>query len=366
MPKHLVLFAIGVVALACGGEAVDPNPNNNFDIVCTIPEDEVFFGGVDRDGIPALTNVTPVSASQATISDDDRVLGIVISGESRAYPLAILWWHELANDTLGGQPLLMSYCPLTGSGIAFDPRVDGGPARNFGVSGLLWRSNLTMFDRDTESLWNQMFLGAACGEDRGKDLRLIPIIETDWGYWKELHPNTTIMGDDTGFPDRRDVYGIYPYGSYDNPHNPQIDFVPESATYSDIRPPKELVMGVFEGDRGAAGSKAYPFGVLRGQGISVAINDEVGGRPVLITYQGSKETSFAFDRRVDGQTVTLTVTQDLPFLMEDGETGTTWNQLGEAVAGPLQGKQLEPLKQAYVAFWFAWNIYFPDTELFGL
>ena len=151
--SSLIRMAVVAAPLAaCGGS--EPT-GISFDLSCTVALDEIFDGGVQRDGIPALTNPEVVSAAQATfLTDTSRVLGIVRNGEARAYPFTVMWWHEMVNDTLGGEPILMTYCPLTGSGIAFDPRVDN-QARNFGVSGLLFRSNLTMFDRDTETLWNQ-------------------------------------------------------------------------------------------------------------------------------------------------------------------------------------------------------------------
>ena len=167
-----------VVILACSDST---GTGGGFDLTCNIPSNRFFSGGVDRDGIPALTNPEVASGAGTNfLADAERILGVVINGEARAYPFPVLWWHEMVNDTLGGANILVTYCPLTGSGIVFDPRV-GGQARNFGVSGLLYENNLVMFDRDTESLWNQMLLGSQCGVERGADLQRIPVVRNDVG-----------------------------------------------------------------------------------------------------------------------------------------------------------------------------------------
>ncbi len=349
----------GAVALsaACRGDSTEPGSGPaQIDLQCIIPSEEIFSGGVSRDGIPALTNPDAVGASQASfLTNSDRVLGIVVNGEARAYPMGVLWWHEIVNDVLGGEPVLVTYCPLTGSGIAFDPRVDGGAARNFGVSGLLWRTNLTMFDRESETLWNQMLLGGTCGVDRGRELTRLPIVETTWAHWAFMYPNTTVMSEDTGFLDR--PYGIYPYGDYDQQFNDRINFLAPGTSFSNDRPPKELVLGIHVGEV----AKAYPFGALAGAGVG--INDEVGGLPLLVTYVASKETAIAFDRRLNGQELTFTPDSKTRTLTDE-QTGSVWNTVGEATAGPLAGEHLRQLPDAYVAFWFAWSIYFSDTELF--
>ena len=179
MPPHRnlpLVLAAAVAATACGGGGTEPT-------TCDLFSNLVFDGGVGRDGIPALT--TPdigTEDDEALLRDVDRILGVAINGTARAYPFFVLWWHEIVNDTLGGEPVLVTYCPLTGSGLAFDPRHDGR-ALNFGVSGLLFENNLMMFDRETESLWPQLLLGAGCGPERGAELRRVPVVETTWGEW---------------------------------------------------------------------------------------------------------------------------------------------------------------------------------------
>lgn len=309
-------------------------------------------------GNPALSRPEVMAAAlkPAFMGDTDRILGVVVNGEARAYPLGILWWHEIMNDTLGGQDLLLTYCPLTGSGIAFDPTVDS-ELRTFSITPLVYQANLVMVDGETESLWVQMLLGSQCGLDRGAQLRVIPIVETTWGDWSARYPNTTVVTPKTGF-DR--PYFIYPFGDYADPDNDFVDFVkPGSVWGSDLRT-KELVLGVFDGSV----ATAYPLVGLADSSEAFAVNDEIAGAPIVVMSQARYATAQAFSRSLDGQTLTFTATGAEPFRMVDAETGSEWNARAEALAGPLMGAQLEPLEDSFIAFWFAWSIYFPATQVF--
>lgn len=349
LPNPVVFAAISVLA-ACSTVATDAPP----ELQCTIPSEAIFSGGVDRDGIPALTTPEVVPASEGTfIGDAARVLGVEVDGEARAYPFVVMWWHEIVNDTLGGTSILVSYCPLTGSGIAFDPSVDGS-ARTFGVSGLLFENNLIMFDRESESLWNQMSLGAQCGLEAGKELARLPIVETTWGEWKARFPNSTVVTTNTG---HGRVYGVYPYGDYDQRGNGGLTF--PSSPFSSERPPKEPVLGIHEGDD----ALGFPYGAFEDGGENVAVNETVGQRAVVVTWNNAEKTAVAFDRTVAGQTLTLTMSDPDAMTMTDAETGSTWDVRGEAVSGPLTGERLSMVADAYVVFWFAWSIYYPDTRL---
>ncbi len=343
------IFMFGCLSDELG---VTPAPTSN--LQCTIPTTSLFDGGVGRDGIPALTQPDVEQIGNADFNDLTRVLGVVINDVARAYPMPILWWHEIVNDVVGGVPILVSYCPLTGSGLVFDPVVKG-QTRNFGVSGLLFENNLMMFDRETESFWNQLLLGSQCGPDRGTDLNRIPVIETTIGRWRFLYPSSTIVKRDTGF-DR--PYGAYPYGNYDVEDNGTTLF--PSSPWNRERPPKELVLGIHDG---GTESVAYPFGVLKEMGDVVAVNDSVGIRPVLVTYHDESATAAGFDRRVDGQLLTFAVSDSAAALLTDAETGSTWSPRGEAFAGPLAGKRLTKLEDAYTLFWFSWSVFYPETRI---
>ena len=356
--SRLLASAATATLIGCSGGSdggsgpTEPDPNAN--LVCNISTDKIFNGGVGRDGIPSLTNPDVAPSEESLMGNSERVLGLVVGGEARAYGMGILWWHEVINDTLGGLPVLVSYCPLTGSGIAFDPRIDG-EARNFGVSGLLFENNLIMFDRTKESLWNQMLLGSQCGPDRGTSLTRLPIVETTWGIWKQMHPNTTFVTTDTGFLLN---YRQYPYDDYDDVDNP--DTLYPTSRFSTRRPPKELVLGIQENSLAVA----FPFGTLGEKGLVVAHNDSIGTTPFLVMFLKDQQTAWAFDRRVNGQTLTFSVVEQFTPTFTDEETGSTWDLTGLATAGPLQGERLALHPDAITVFWFAWSVYYPTTRLF--
>ncbi|MFQ5790480.1 MAG: DUF3179 domain-containing (seleno)protein, partial [Acidobacteriota bacterium] len=165
---------------------------------CLIPEDQIVSGGVGPDGIPALTAPEVVSAEEGDsfLFPSDMLLGVVINGEARAYPHAVLWWHEIINDVLGGRPIAVSFCPLTGSGLVYDPVIHE-QTLNFGVSGLLFDNNLILFDRQTGTLWSQMRVEAICGELRTTVPPLLPVVQSNWAGWKALHPETTVVSFNT-------------------------------------------------------------------------------------------------------------------------------------------------------------------------
>ncbi|NIP60114.1 MAG: DUF3179 domain-containing protein, partial [Gemmatimonadetes bacterium] len=181
----------GAVAPGAGGES-----ETSDGLACTIPRDEIADGGVGRDGIPALSNpplVAPDDPAAGYVRPGDRVLGMELGGTAVAVPHNILWWHEIVNLDLGGEHVAVTYCPLTGSGLVFDRSAVGGT--EFGVSGLLFRSNLIMFDEETESLFPQMMRQAACGPERSQRLRLTPVREMRWEAWRELHPDGLVVSD---------------------------------------------------------------------------------------------------------------------------------------------------------------------------
>lgn len=184
---------------------------NAFDLSSsTAPSAEIISGGPPRDEIPALDLPPHVVAARSPWPGDTLVLGAVVGEEARAYPLAILDWHELVNDTLGGREILVSYCPLCGTGIVYDRHV-GGKDRHFGVSGLLYRSDLLMFDRETQSLWSQISATAISGASVGQRLSMLRSEMLPWRRWRDTHPASTILSRKTGH--LRD-YERSPYGAY--------------------------------------------------------------------------------------------------------------------------------------------------------
>ena len=321
---------------------------------CIVPTSQVFSGGPGKDGIPSLRRPLTVSASEADLflAPDALVLGVSIGGESRAYPHSILWWHEIVNDELGGERITVSYCPLTGSGMVWGP-VEDGRTLVFGVSGLLFENNLVLYDRIGESLWSQMRVQAICGPRSESRPSLLPVVQSTWQAWVRLHPDTTVVGLDTGY---RRNYDTYPYGTYDQVFDENVLF-PVSVLDPRLRK-KELVLGLeHEGV-----SRAYPYTRL---GDRALINDDVGGRPVLVVYDREAKMAVAFDRQVGNRLLSFEATDapGFPFHFRDSETGSTWDLTGLAVDGKLSGARIEPVA-TYSAMWFAWAVFHQGTEIY--
>jgi hypothetical protein len=264
-----------------------------------------------QDCIPAITEPQFDSAAAASrwLHDGDVVFGISYRGVLRAYPQRILNWHEIVNDTMAGDPILVTFCPLCGSALAFQRMVDRHTV-TFGVSGLLYNSDLIMYDRRTGSLWQQFTGQAIVGPpaQRNEHLRELLIITTTWGAWKQAHPTTEVLSRQTGY-DRN--YDQYPYGSYE--HDNELYF---GIQHTDRRLPlKTVVYGV----EVAGAAKAYTADVLRERRT---IADVVGCHRIVIREDASGRVS-AVDR-----------------------TGR---------------RTILPLR----TFWFAWATFYPNTELLG-
>jgi hypothetical protein len=207
---RVVALGVGLTPILSGSATGGEGPNGFVLEPASVPVDEILVGGPERDGIPALDRPATLPAAGSAWPDDAVVLGVVLGGEARAYPVAILDWHELVNDELAGRPILVSYCPLCGTGIVFDRRVDGR-VRRFGVSGLLYRSDLLMYDRESESLWSQISAQAISGPLLGQRLELLRSRMARFGEWKRSHPASTVLSPETGHP--RD-YARSPYEGY--------------------------------------------------------------------------------------------------------------------------------------------------------
>ncbi len=342
--------------IGCAGTDPFAVADDGFDISsCSVPQVELFLCGPARDGIPALndSNIVPASDLPASLVTG-RVLGVEMNGEARAYPLTVLWWHEIVNDTLGGEPIVVSYCPLTGSGLAFDPRVNG-EVLNFGVSGVLFENNLVMFDRQSESLWSQLGVSGICGAARDQQLNRLPVVETATWWWVALHPNATVVTQNTG---HARPYGVYPYGTYNSPTKRHAS-VPQLAVQR---------CTASQGPR----TWSRRGGCRRRLALQrTGAEREHRGAERHARSPADRDRQYveggmarAFDRTVDGQVLTLRINEFNTPTLIDAETGSTWSVQGQATAGPLAGMRLEPLEDAYVVFWFAWSVFHPDTRLF--
>jgi len=274
----------------------------------SVPLKELRSGGPPKDGIPAILNPIFVQAKMASfLHDEERVLGLSDGNQAKAYPVKILNWHEIVNDMIGGKPVLVTYCPLCGTGIGFDPVVNGRPV-TFGVSGLLYQSDLVMYDHQTESLWSQISMEAIAGPMTGAKLKHIFLTHTTWGEWRAAHPTTLVLSTNTGHIRN---YERDPYLGYAQRRDLMFDVKHFDPTYH----PKEWVLGL-EVD---GVFKAYPFGEL--QKLHKPLADRVNGQKVLIHFNPQAQSAFATD--ADGT--------------------------------PMP---------SVTAFWFAWYTFHPDTQVF--
>lgn len=333
----------------------------------SIPLSEIVSGGPPRDGIPPIDNPRFEPADQADRWLDDRhpVVVVAAGGEVRAYPLGILIWHEIVNDEVGGLPVTVTYCPLCNTALVFDRRLDG-LVLDFGTSGRLRMSDLVMYDRQTESWWQQAIGEAIVGELMGAHLEAVPANTYGWATARQLYPDVRVLSRDTGFPEYEASgrYGQNPYQGYDSRRGPYGGFF--SGEIPGDLPAMERVaaLDVQEGwavgfealaDRGVVNDSfaGLDFVVLWREGSSSAVDRRSvsGGRDV--------GQSAVFDRRLGDRVLTF---EHRDGLFVDRDTGSTWDLAGEAITGPLVGEHLAPIPHGN-HFWFAWVAFRPDTEL---
>jgi len=258
---------------------------NGFDISKhNIPLEDILSGGPPRDGIPAIMHPVFLDAHKATfLHKEDRILGIQGSHGAKAYPIKIMNWHEIVNDTFEGHPLVITYCPLCGTGIAFKGMVQGRTA-TFGVSGLLYQSDLLMYDHETQSLWSQIAMEAVAGPLTGEKLDHVFLEHTTWGEWLRDHPHTVVLSTQTGY---RRNYNRDPYLGY-----AQRAGVFFPTHHSDSRYfSKELVVGVEVKGR----FKAYPFSEL--QKAAKPVHDVVNGRAIIVRFHAASQSASVSDAK---------------------------------------------------------------------
>jgi len=285
---------------------------NGFDLSGgLLPMDEIFQGGPPRDGIPAIDNPQFVTAAQmqelGELEPSDLVLGVSVNGIHKAYPIRILNWHEIVNDNFAEQPVVITFCPLCGSGMAFEAQLDGIDL-DFGVSGLLYNSDVLLFDRQTQSLWSQIEKQSVTGNYQSRQLVDLAVQNTTWQRWREQYPDTQVLSFDTGY---RRSYRRDPYAGYENSAN---TFFPVKFRAMGLHP-KEKVLGLEH--QGLA--KAWPLVELAK--AKLPLLDNIGDMQVMVHYDESSHTGHITD---------------------------------------LQG-QLLP---AVSLFWFAWAAFHDDTLLY--
>ncbi len=337
----------------------------------TVMYDEFLSGGVPRDGIPPLDNPQFESIADADLwlEDVQPVVALEINGAARAYPLAILTWHEIANDELGGVPVSVTFCPLCNSAVAFDRRV-GGDVLDFGVSGNLRHSDLVMWDRQTESWWQQLTGEGIVGAYAGYQLELLPAQIVSWRDFKAAFPEADALSRDTGHSRQ---YGRNPYSGYDRAD--QSPFLFDGRPDERLLPMERVAALLLDGR-----PLAFPFLTLEDERAVNYTAETPDGemRPIAVLFQPGTASALdrssiadsrdvgatgVFEARLDEQTLTFRANADGGEGFVDEQTGSVWNVLGQAIAGPLAGQSLTPIVHAN-HFWFAWAAFAPETAVY--
>lgn len=334
----------------------------------TVDPEEIKSGGPPKDGIPAVDDPRFVSVDEADrfIDGNEPVAVVRNNGEVKAYPLQILIWHEIVNDEVGGDPITVTYCPLCNTTLAFDRRFDG-KVLDFGTTGRLRHSDMVMYDRQTESWWQQATGEGIVGTYAGEQLTFVSSPVMRWRDVKEQLPGAKILSRETGYPSYRTRYGVNPYRGYDRRDGP-MEWTFDGRT-DDALPQMERVVALHENGE----SWAVPFSTLREEGMAQL---EVGGRKVVVFFQPETVSSVDGRRIMDGRAVgssavyetmadgrSLTFeTTDQRAIYRDGETGSFWNFAGQAVDGPMEGAQLSEVPHGN-HFWFAWVVFRPETRI---
>jgi len=344
-------------------------PNTDFK-QHSVPLSEIISGGPGKDGIPAIDDPEFISVSQTIdwLGDAEPVIALILKDKNgrehaRAYPIQILIWHEIVNDELAGIPVFVTFCPLCNASMVFDRRLDG-KVLDFGTTGRLRKSDMVMYDRQTESWWQQFLGKAIVGEMTGKTLEVIPSRILSWLDFKTAWPNGQVMSKDTGYYRN---YGVNPYQSYDDIN--ETPFLLGEKPDQRLKP-MDRVAVLKDSD----GYKAYPYSILSAEGV---VHDTVDGKPVV--FLTKKNTRSPLDKRlisqsrliisaqafrpsIAGNKLDFYISQDEKIL--DRETSSVWTITGHAIEGIFKGKQLEAVPTE-THFAFAWLVFRPETKIYS-
>ena len=305
MLRSLTIPVLLGISLAAQGQV-----KNGFDLSNSlIDASSIRSGGPPRDGIPSIDEPKFLAAEDTDFLDpDDRVIGVHRNGIAKAYPIRILDWHEVVNDDFAGAATLVTYCPLCRTGMVFDVENDEGEF-TFGVSGLLYNSDVLLYDRQTGSLWSQIMSQAVTGPMKNVTLDLLPSRQTTWADWREIHPDTLVLSTDTGY---RRKYDTSPYMDYERSSQLMFNVENRNRAYDN----KNLVLGLSIGDQ----HRAYPFEELRARGAD-RFNDEFAGQKLTVVWSEAADSAHVLN-----------------------ETGAELPTV--------------------LAYWFAWYAFHPETEIF--
>lgn len=315
-----------------------------------IPISQVKDGGPGKDGIPSIDSPIFVDASVAEssfLNDDDLVIGMVRGNEAKAYPHLVLDWHEIVNDEINGEAISVNYCPLTGTAFGWKS-ISNGQKTTFGVSGLLYNTNLILYDRNTDSNWPQLLLKAAQGSLIGDTPTLVDVVETNWKTWKALYPNTKVLSTNTGFSRN---YNNYPYGDYRTNQN---FFLFQPSPLNSALPNKQRIYAIIDNEK----SKIYRFTDF---GNGRVIKDSFNGNDFLIV--GNGDIIYAFEMTPALSTLNFEYDFNNTEAFFKDDEGNKWSIFGKAIEGPRTGEQLKGAKSV-VSMWFAIAAFYPNPEIF--
>lgn len=326
----------------------------------SIDLNELMSGGIGKDGIPAILNpqFISISAAMSWIKPQEPVIVLVSGEEARAYPLQILMWHEIVNDRFNDLPIIVTFCPLCNSAMAFDARVEGREL-TFGVTGMLRNSDMIMYDRETETLWQQLIGEAVVGDFVGTKLKQLPAQIISFAQFRSAYENGKVLSRETGF---QREYGRNPYVGYDNAAQRPFLF---RGKVDERLAPMERLIAVTVGKT----SKAYPY---RASSELHVIHDEINKQPIVVFHAAGAVSALdqadisnsravgstgVFDPMLEGKKLTF---QYSAGIFIDEQTQSEWDITGRAIAGKLQGKRLRPLPHSN-EFAFAWLAFKPKT-----
>jgi hypothetical protein len=333
--------------------------------ISSIPFDQVLSGGPPKDGIPAIDNPVfeSIEAARDWVDGQAPVIALEVNGEAKAYPMAIMTWHEITNDTIGGEPVVVTFCPLCNTALAFKATVDG-VVHDFGTTGNLLFSNLIMYDRQTETWWQQATGLGVVGEQMGTQLEFLPAQIVSLDQFETDHPEGTVLSRETGF---RRSYGRNPYPGYDRADESPFLFF---GTSDGRIAPKERVATV------GTGSEAIAFAYPELSEVGVA-TETVDGEPIVVFWAPGTRSALGdssindsedvgatgvYSPIVEGRELTFVRDGDRSAPITDVETGSTWSISGVATDGELAGTQLERIVSAD-HLWFSWAAFNPDTRI---
>ena len=342
------ILLLSFLLISCESVSTNSTSDNdsNGDSSWLIPEDQIFVGA-GRDDIPSIDNPAFIATADVDfLEDDERIIGIKIGDKIRGYPHQILNYHEIVNDKVDNTAFALTFCPLTGSGVAWDRTIDGTET-TFGVSGLIHKNNLIAYDRATNSNWSQMKEMSVNGANIGKKAESYQIIEMNWGAWKSIFPEAQVLTGETGFNRN---YTSYPYGR--NYHKDDNNIVFPIHREDDRLNRKTLAHGVlYESDLHVFPIEFFPDS-------TIVFNRNVAGQEIVIAGNSAQHFATSFSSIAkDGTQLNFSPAESgPPALMQDQE-GNSWNYFGEAISGPREGEKLDAIL-SYNAYWFAWADFF--------